>query len=101
MKRKVYKGDENIIVYGKIAEAVNKIYDDKGIVEKFEKSPMSSLPAIMEKYKSEVSTILSLSIEGEVSYENVGLVFIKLFTEYYNKFRELEKDDFFEPIAVE
>ena len=95
MKRKVYKGNENIIVYGKIAEAVNKIYDDKCIMEKFEKSPMSSLPAIMEKYEDEVSTILSLSIEGEVSYENVGLAFVKLFAEYYNKFRELEKDDFF------
>ena len=86
MKRKVYKGNENIIVYGKIAEAVNKIYDDK---------------CIMEKYEDEVSTILSLSIEGEVSYENVGLAFVKLFAEYYNKFRELEKDDFFEPIAAE
>ena len=65
MKRKVYQGAENIIVYGKISEAVSKISEDKQLMEKLTKeSQMSAISEIMQKYKDEVFTILSLSIDG-------------------------------------
>ena len=102
MKRKVYQGAENIIVYGKISEAVSKISEDKQLMEKLTKeSQMSAISEIMQKYKDEVFTILSLSIDGEIDYANVGVYFFKLYTEYFKKFNDLKNDDFFEETATE
>lgn len=102
MKRKVYEGKENIIVYGKITEAVSKIADDKQLMEKLiSESKMSAISEIMQKYQEEVFTILSLSIDGEIDYANVGVYFFKLYTEYFKKFNDLKDDDFFEETATE
>lgn len=100
MKRKTYTGDEGIVAYGKISEAVSKIYDDKELMKKFETSQMAAISEIMKKHKEEVSTILFLSIDGEIEFENIGIYFLRLFTEYFKKFNELKNDDFFKT-AVE
>ena len=74
MKRKVYEGKENIIVYGKITEAVSKIADDKQLMEKLTKeSQMSAISEIMQKYKDEVFTILSLSTHSAPEMEALCL----------------------------
>lgn len=95
MKRKVYQGDENIVVYGKISEAICKISSDKEVMEKFKDETMTAIAEIMQKYKNEVTTILTLSVDGDVAFENVGVYFLKLFTEYYTKFNEMTEDNFF------
>lgn len=92
MKKKVYTDfDEGVKAYGKIAEAIGKISDDKEIVEEMKSNQFSALSKIMSKYKDEVITVLSLTIDGDIDFENIGSDFLQIYVEHFKKFN----NDFF------
>lgn len=87
-----YKGEDAIIVNGKILKAMGKIFSNKEILEKMQNNPMGAIGDIMETNSKDVLFIVSTVAGEDFNGGNVVAIFMQFFTEYMQNFNN---NDFF------
>lgn len=81
-----YKGEEAIIINGKIMKPMGEIIADEKAIEVLKKNQFEAFGDIMQNHSKAVLEIVSAVSGGEFDGGNVGAYFMSIFAEYFQSF---------------
>lgn len=91
-----YKGEDAIIVNGKIMKPMSVILSDDALMKKFDKDQFGAIGEIMQKHSKEVLEVVE-TVSGGNCKGSIGIYFMSIFIEYC---KELEENNFFKSQAA-
>lgn len=91
-----YKGEESIIVNGRIMKPMSVILRDEELMKEFEKDQFGAMGEIMQKHSKEVFEVVDV-VSGGNCTGSVGVYFMSIFIQYC---KELEENSFFKSQAT-
>ena len=92
-----YKGEEAIIISGKIMKPMGEILDDKEAISNLQEGQFDAIGDIMQKHSKAVADVITTVSGGEYDGSNASVYFMTIFTEYCQSFGD---SDFFKSSAT-